>query len=220
VSTLPSLRFGALFDKSWSAINNNLPLIAALTFVYFTATVVMNRVPGVGIIFSGLLSPGYLICLLKLKDKKDISMQDFFWSFTDLNRLLQVVILKLVTWFLIIAGLLLLVFPGIYVTVAISLASTYFVIRKQDALESIKASFRMVQGRWWSIFGLIIMLGLLNIAGVICLVIGLLVTIPMSTLIVVYAIEELEGTLIEQTPITPSEMPETNSSLTPSGLIE
>lgn len=192
MSTLPSLSFGALFDKSWAGVKNNLPLIAALSFVYVIALAALYRIPFLGHFITGMLSPGYLVCLMKLKDKKDITVQDFFWAFSDMNRFLQLVILNICVGFLIVAGFICLIIPGIYVSVAIGFSSTYFVIRNQDAIEAIKASFRIVNGRWWQVLFLFIMIGFLNLAGVICLGIGVLLTIPMSVLIMVYALEEMD----------------------------
>ena len=202
---MSALRFSPLFDKSWAAVKNNLPLIAALSLVYGVATAVMYRIPFLGHFASGLMSPGYLICLMKLKDKQDISMQDFFWSFLDLNRFLQLVILNIVIGFLVIAGFICLIIPGIYVSVCLGFASTYFVIRNPDAIESIKASFRLVKDRWWEVAGFLFMLALLNLAGAISLLIGLLVTIPMSALMLVFAIEELDVvTSPVSSPVSPS----------------
>ena len=192
MSTVPALRFGALFDKSWAGVQNNLPLIAALTLIYGMATAVLYRIPFFGHFISGMISPGYLICLMKLRNKENISIQDFFWAFMDFNRFLHLIVLSAATGLIIIAGFIVFIIPGIYLSVALWFASTYFVLRKQDAIAAIKSSYHLVHGRWWDYGILFFMIAILNLAGAICFFVGLLVTIPMTVLIMVQTIDEMD----------------------------
>lgn len=54
------------------------------------------------------------------------------------------------------------------------------VFHDMQAWQAMQASMKIVKGKWWSVFGFILMLGLMNILGAICLGIGLLVTMPVS----------------------------------------
>lgn len=49
-----------------------------------------------------------------------------------------------------------------------------------SAWQSMEASRKVIQKRFFHFFGLIIVLGLINILGVLCLFVGLLVTIPLT----------------------------------------
>jgi len=61
----------------------------------------------------------------------------------------------------VILGLLLLIIPGIYLSVAGSMAC-YFMLMKDESLDrSIGASFRMIKGRWWYTLGFSVVLQLL-----------------------------------------------------------
>ena len=202
---MSTVRYGDLFDKSWAAIRHDLPLVAGLSFVYFLATAAVAMVPTVGPWISGLFGFGYTVCLLKIRDKSAISHQDFFWSFLDFNRFLQLVVLHFLQTIMIVLGFVFLIVPGIYLAVALCLSSAFFVLRKQDAIESIRASFRIAGQHWWFLFGLGCLILLLNLAGTLCFLIGLLVTIPMSALILIFAFEALEQSSVKIEP--PTEAP-------------
>lgn len=67
----------------------------------------------------------------------------------------------------------------------------YFVVDGHDVFESIKKSFTVVDGSFWLVLGLLIVTGLLNIVGTIAFLVGLLVTIPLSLIMMGYAYHKL-----------------------------
>lgn len=50
-----------------------------------------------------------------------------------------------------------------------------------DFWEAMEASRKIVSKEWFSIFGFIIVLGLINLCGFLCLGVGLLFTVPMTS---------------------------------------
>jgi hypothetical protein len=202
---MSTLSYGELFDKSWNAIKENLALSAGLTLVYIVAAAALSVIPILGHFLGTLLTPGYVFCLIKLRERKNIEFADFFWGFMDFNRLLQWVVLNIIKFVLVFIGIVLLVVPGIYLAIGLSLAEPYFVFRQQDGVESIKASMKLVGQHWWFMFGLLSLVCLLNLVGLLCFILGILITVPMSILIVYYALEAYEknvGNL--NAPVSPS----------------
>jgi len=197
---MTEITYGQLFDKSWDTIKKNLGLSAGLTLVYFIGALALNMIPVIGGFIAGLLSPGYLYCLIQIRDKQSVEFQDFFWSFQDFNRVLHWMVLNAIKIIAIIVGFILLIIPGIYIAIALSLSTQYFVFRKQDGIESLKASVRLVNQNWWFMFGLALFTVFLNILGFLCFIIGILVTIPISVLILYYAMEELEKNAPKEIP--------------------
>lgn len=189
---MSELTYGQLFDKSWDTIKKNLALSAGLTLVYFLAAIALNIIPFVGGVLAGLLTPGYLYCLIRIRDHQNIEFRDFFWSFQDFNRVLHWLVMYFVKIIAVVIGLILLIIPGIYIAVAVMVSEPYFVFRQQDGIEALKASAKLVTQNWWFMFGLVWLILFLNILGALCFLIGLLVTIPMSVVIVFYAMEALE----------------------------
>lgn len=72
------------------------------------------------------------------------------------------------------------------VSIFLSATMMLIVLRKSTALEAVKYSFKFGAKRFWNLLGIMIVLGLINIGGVIALGVGILFTIPF-TLAVTYA---------------------------------
>ena len=87
---------------------------------------------------------------------------------------------------IVIGGIVLLVVPGIIWSVKFNLCG-YFVIDKGlGPIQALKASSRATMGVKWDLFGFGIICGLINLAGLLCLIIGIFATYP--TIIVAYAL--------------------------------
>ena len=61
---------------------------------------------------------------------------------------------------LTMVGAMLFLLPGIYAAIALSLAPVRAVARRRGPLEAIAESFRMVRGRWWRVFGFLLLVAL------------------------------------------------------------
>jgi uncharacterized membrane protein len=79
-------------------------------------------------------------------------------------------------------GLVLLVVPGIYVAVKYSLFGQVLATRSTSALEALRDAGALSDGRWWTLFQLLLLALLLNLAGMAFLGLGLLITFPVSLL--------------------------------------
>lgn len=90
-------------------------------------------------------------------------------------------------------GTLLLIIPGIIL--ALMLMFTPFVVidRAIGPINSLKESRRITHGHKWSLLGFVIVITLINVLGLICLVVGLLVTMPVTTLALTHAYRVLGG---------------------------
>ncbi|MGE0561917.1 MAG: hypothetical protein AB7O47_08885 [Flavobacteriales bacterium] len=62
---------------------------------------------------------------------------------------------------------------------------------KASAWESMEASRKVIQTKFFHFFGLIIVIALINLLGVLCLFVGLLVTVPMSYTIMYAAFDDI-----------------------------
>ncbi len=59
--------------------------------------------------------------------------------------------------------------------------------------EAMGTSSRAVRRHWWSVFGLLIVLGLMNILGFLCCVVGVLISVPVTIGAIMVAYERLFG---------------------------
>lgn len=62
---------------------------------------------------------------------------------------------------------------------------------KSSAWESMEASRKVIQTKFFHFFGLIIVIMLINLLGVLCLVVGILVTVPLSYTIMYAAFDDI-----------------------------
>ena len=79
----------------------------------------------------------------------------------------------------------------LYLLINWSLAVPLAACNSMDFWVSMKTSWRAVAPHFWSYLGLLLLLGFLNLLGMICLVIGLFVTVPLTLLTTMAAYEQL-----------------------------
>jgi Tfp pilus assembly protein PilF/uncharacterized membrane protein len=154
-------------------------------FIGFTALTLLieaglGSLPKVGWMVSFLHYPllfGFVAVSARLMQGEAARFGDFFEGFKFFVTLL---LLGLVTQVLVILGLLLLIVPGIYAMVGFSLAPWFVLDRKVGFWEALQLSRRAVHPHWFELFGLLLLVILINLLGVLALGLGLLVTIPVS----------------------------------------
>ena len=93
----------------------------------------------------------------------------------------------------VIVGLILVVVPGIIAAMGLMFASYLVIDKGRGPLEAYKESWKMAKGHKMQLFLLVLAVIGLNIVGLLALVVGLLVTIPVSMLAMVHAYRTLAG---------------------------
>lgn len=90
-------------------------------------------------------------------------------------------------------GFVLLIVPGVVVALTFMFTTFIVIDRALGPIEAMKESRRITHGHKWTLLGFSLMLVLINLLGILALVVGLLVTIPVSSLALVYAYRQLGG---------------------------
>ena len=99
---------------------------------------------------------------------------------------------------LIAAGLVLLIVPGLIFMVKYQYV-IYFIADKDTEIgEAFKKSSAVTSGIKWELFVFLILLSLINMAGVICFFVGLFVTIPVTMVAMAYVYRKLSGSSAEE----------------------
>ena len=91
----------------------------------------------------------------------------------------------------VIGGFILLVIPGIIFSIMLGLYPYFIVDRDMGPLEALKASRVITKGVRWQLFLFGLLLTLFNIAGLLCLLVGLVFTIPVSGVAMAYVYDQL-----------------------------
>jgi uncharacterized membrane protein len=113
-----------------------------------------------------------------------------FFRFTNVGN---VILASIIVGVLTAIGLILLVIPGLIVAF-LSWWTLQFVIDRNDsAIEGIRSSFRAISSQAGAVFLLALALIGINILGAIPLGLGLLITVPLSTIASTYAYRVVSG---------------------------
>jgi hypothetical protein len=107
-----------------------------------------------------------------------------FWRFVGGEILATLVI---------IAGFILLVVPGVIAAVGPGFVPFLLVDRPIGPVDSLKESWRITKGNKWQLFLLGLGLVALNFVGVLALVVGIFVTVPITFLAFAHAYRTLAG---------------------------
>ncbi len=135
-----------------------------------------------------LLEMGFILICLKIIDSAKpefgdlIARLDVLWSYIGASLVLGVAVA---------AGLVLLIIPGIYVAVRLQFYGFLIVDQRVGPIESLQKSWEITDGRVWSLLWLDLILVGINLLGVLLFVVGLFVTVPISTLALAYVYRQL-----------------------------
>lgn len=90
-------------------------------------------------------------------------------------------------------GFLLLILPGIYLSVAYMMTVMLIAERGLSAWQAMEISRRAITQHWFKFFGLLIVLSLINIVGAMLLLVGLIWTVPLSIIAVALVYRTIFG---------------------------
>lgn len=140
-------------------------------------------------VVNSIISMGIINITLEFVDKKKPKLQDIYYTKKVFNYILASIIRSVI----VIFGFILFIVPGIIFSIKLQYSEYLIVDKKLDAVDSIKKSWEMTKGVKWNLFLLGILLGLINILGLLCVFVGLLITIPLSMVANAYVYRKLLG---------------------------
>lgn len=148
------------------------------------------------------LEMGMIRIALNLLDGKAASYRDF-WS--GANKILPLLGASVLFGVMFALGVVVLIVPGIIVFLTFCLFSYLIIDKGVGVMESLKMSAAATKGNKWNLLGFFVVAGLLNIGGALLLGVGLLVTIPVTTLAFASVYRTLTSILTPMViPATPS----------------
>jgi uncharacterized membrane protein len=137
-----------------------------------------------------MIGTGLIRIALKFIDNKKPAYKDLF-NYQAVETLINYFLTSFLVALIVLGGLILLIIPGIFFAYRLKFAP-YLVIDKNLApAEAIQASWRITKGSVWNLFFFGILLGLINILGFFCLIVGLFVTIPLGMLATAFVYRRL-----------------------------
>lgn len=125
---------------------------------------------------------------LNFYDQKKVKLIDLFSQY----RLFFKVLLGLILYALIIlTGFILLIIPSVIWSIKYQFFAYFIIDKKSGPVEALKRSAIITYGAKWDLFLLGLLLGFINLLGVVTLLIGLLVTVPIQLMASVFVYRRL-----------------------------
>jgi uncharacterized membrane protein len=147
-----------------------------------------------------LVAMGAIAFMLKAHDAlESVELTDLWHPQRFLTYLAATILLSLA----VMVGFVLLIIPGVIAAVRLQFAPYLVIDRGLGPIEALKESTRITKGHSWQLLALMGLILLINLLGVLALLVGLLVTIPLSYLAIAHAYRTLEHSASEVVPATP-----------------
>lgn len=194
----------------WETFKKRAWFFIGVTVLYVIASFVLNFVGGfisgfllalfgsivshiagfcVSVLLNSVLSVVLISFLLKAhEDAEHVSIDDamrlpHYWNFVGMGILREIAV---------VIGLILLIVPGVIVSLMFSLAGYLTIEQGLRPIEALKESMRLTNGHKGTLFLLVLMTIGLGIIGVVCLLVGMLVAGPVVALAWVHAYRQLQ----------------------------
>jgi uncharacterized membrane protein len=148
-----------------------------VSFAIWFAQTAIDLVIGIGLIH----------ITLKFVDMKKAAYKDLFYYKPIVNYFLA----SLLEGLIIVGGLILLIIPGIFFALRLQFTCYLIVDKNLGPVEAVKTSWKITKGNTWNLFFFGILLGLINILGFLCLIVGLFITVPLTMLATTFVYRRL-----------------------------
>ncbi len=206
-------------NRSWTLIQGRFWPVIGVSLVVFLATGGINEVIGmfsrpamneltaghfsvtavlmvalttlISLPVQTVFTAGLFRYYLKLMRGEEAEFGDAFSGFG--GSLVQLISLGLVQNLLMLVGLCFCIVPGIYLGVAWAFAIVLVIDKRLDFWPAMELSRKVVTKHWFIIFGLVLLNGLISVAGILACCIGAFVTAPIALISLLYAYEDIFG---------------------------
>lgn len=170
--------------EAWGLFAKAPEIFITIAFALFGVSVLLNTMPVVGQLITILLGALGPAAFFLAADECSRTGTACFDSLKKLSNLFpQLLALFVVKTILIGIGFCLLVIPGIYLAVLLCFSELFVVVEGKPFVEAMKASKGLVQGSWWRVFGLFLVVGMIFLSGALLVGLGLLLTAPYAAIL-------------------------------------
>jgi hypothetical protein len=181
-------------SKGWDMFRENPGPLMGFAAATIGVNLLLRLIPIVGMILHmALMAPivgGFYVYIFKVIKRQEREFPDFLKGF---NYFLPLLLANLLIGFFTVAGLFLLVVPGIYLGVCYLFTLPLIVDRDIDFWSAMELSRKIVKKNWFKMFNFSLLLLLINLGGVLLFLVGLLISIPLSLCTMSIAYDDIIG---------------------------
>jgi len=137
-----------------------------------------------------IVSLGLIKIAIKFCDKKKPLLSDLY---TEYPKTLKYLLASIIVGIITFIGFILLIVPGIIFAIKLQFVPYLIADKNLGPFEAIKTSWRITKGVKWNLFLFALLAILVNIGGALLLLVGLLVTIPTTSIATAYIYRKLSS---------------------------
>lgn len=214
-----------IIKKSWGIVKSNLKIFIPILIIVWLLqmglssiqtisdnTIITFLLSAISWIINTLITIGLISTFLKFANGEIFN----FKSVLDKkDKFIPYVIGTIYYSLIVFAGIILLIIPGIIWAIRYQFYSYLIIDKGMSPKEALVKSKEMTKGKTLKLLGFGIILFLINLLGVLALVVGLFVSIPVSMLAIALAYKKLlgEGVTPEFTSPTPTQNPVSENNM-------
>jgi len=154
------------------------------------ATIPLRIVGGfLSMLLSPLIYGGLFYFMLRILRGNPGNFSELFEGFR--SRWLELLLAGVVGGIITLIGFLCCIVPGIYLGVAYAFALPLVIDKKMGFWDALECSRKVVTEKWFEVFGLLFLGGLIYLAGLLLCCVGGLISYPLMILTLLFAYESL-----------------------------
>jgi hypothetical protein len=182
---------GKYISEGYRIFEKDMGKFIGYTALYFLITAASGCIPLAPIFLTGPLTAGFFIVARKINKNESYDFGTFWKGFDFFVPLMLYTLISIILGFL---AFLALIIPGIYLVVGWSFAIPFIIFGNMEFWDAMEISRKLITKKWWNIFGFLLLLVLINIAGTMVFFVGLLFTVPITYCSLYAAFEDIVGT--------------------------
>jgi len=173
---------GRWIGEGWELVKADLGNYIVISLLF----AVLSGVP----LIQGPLIAGFHIFTMKKLMGRNAEIGDLFKGF---NFFVPTLVASLLIGLFTFAGTLLCLIPGLVVAAMYKFTYLFIVDKRMDFWPAMQASHAVVKNDYFGFTMFLILAFLVNLLGVLCCIVGLLVTIPLTFAAITVAYKEIVG---------------------------
>jgi len=173
---------GRWISEGWALVQADLGNYVLITLVFF----LLSGVP----LIQGTLLAGFHIYTMKKLSGRKADIGDLFKGF---NFFLHTLVASLLIGFFTFLGMLALIIPALIIAAMYKFTYLFIVDKRLEFWPAMQASHNVVKNDYFGFIMFLILAFVVNILGFLCLIVGLLVTVPVTFAAITIAYKELVG---------------------------
>ena len=182
---------GRYISEGFRIFEKDMGSFIGYTALVFVISIASGFIPFAPILLTGPLTAGFFIVARKIRKGESYEFNTFWKGF---DYFVPLFLFTLVGGILGFLAFIALIIPCIYLLVAWSFAIPFIIFANMEFWDSMEYSRKLITKKWWNIFGLMILIILINIVGALAFFVGLLFTAPITYCALYAAFEDIVGT--------------------------